>query len=279
MKEIINHKTDHVKIPFKNYIPFWLGKKLRGGIQKFLGFYYKGELFYCPYCNNSFRKFLPGGFTFPVLYEKQIVGGGYRENLICPRCFSKDRDRLIYLFFKEKTTVFKEKQRMFHVAPEGCLRTLLTSFPKIEYVPGVKYLEGYYYDRITNLVDITELPYNDDSFDSVICSHVLEHIRDDKKAIKELFRVLKPGGFAILQVPVSKILQVTLENPAIVSPEEREKVYGQFDHVRIYGHDFKARIESAGFTVKLFNPVREKWYNDIEKYALNPEEDLIVGYK
>jgi len=268
-----------MNIPFKNYIPFWLGKKLRGGMQKFLGFYYKGNMFYCPYCKNSFRKFLPGVFNFPVLYEKQVVGGGYRENLICPRCYSKDRDRLFYLFLKDKTTIFKEEQKIFHVAPEGCLRTLLTSLPNIECTAGVKYLEGYYYDRMTNLVDITELPYEDDFFDAVICSHVLEHIPDDKKAIKEVFRVLKPGGFAILHVPISKILQITFEDSSIDSPEEREIAFGQFDHVRIYGQDFKTRVENVGFTLRLFNPYKEKWYDDIEKYALNPEEDLFVAYK
>jgi hypothetical protein len=268
-----------VKLPFKNYIPFWLGKKLRGGTQKFLGFYYKGDLFYCPFCKNHFRKFLPGGFNFPVLTEKQIVGGGYRENLICPRCYSKDRDRLIYLFLKNKTTIFREKQKVFHVAPEGWLKTLLTSLPNIEYMAGVKYLEGYYYDRRTNLVDITNLPYEDCFYDAIICSHVLEHIQNDKKAISELYRILKPGGFAILQVPLSKTLKETYEDPSVVSPDERENVFGQFDHVRIYGQDYRQKIENAGFILRLYNPVREKWSDDIAKYALNPDEDLYVAYK
>jgi len=268
-----------MKVPFKKHIPFWLGKKLRGGLQKFLGFYYQGNLFFCPFCNNNFRKLLPGGFNFPVLKEKKIIGGGYRENLICPRCYSKDRDRLIYLFLRNKTTIFKEKQKVFHVAPEGCLRTMLTSLPYIKYMAGVKYLEGYYYDRRTNLVDITCLPYEDDSFDAIICSHVLEHIHDDKKALHELYRVLKPGGFAILQVPISKSLEVTFEDPTVTSAEERERLFGQFDHVRIYGQDYEKKVENAGFILRLYNPVREKWSDDIEKYALNPDEDLFVAYK
>jgi len=140
-------------------------------------------------------------------------------------------------------------------------------------------MEGYYYSRMTNLIDITNLPFEDDIFDAIICSHVLEHIQNDKKAISELFRILKPGGFAILQVPISKILETTFEDPSVILPEERKKIFGQFDHVRIYGQDFKTRIEEAGFILKLFNPIKEKLCDNIEKYALNPDEDLYVAYK
>jgi len=268
-----------VKIPFKNYIPFWLGKKLRGGLQKTSGLYFSGKTVFCPFCNRTYRKFLPGGYHFPVLQEKQVIGGGYRLNNVCPRCYSIDRHRLVYLFLTKKMNISVSRLKIFHVAPEGCLRIFLSGLPNIDYTSGVKYLEGYYYARMTNLVDITNLPFEEGIFDAVICNHVLEHIPDDKKALDEIYRILKPGGFAILQVPFSKILVNTIEDPSIVTPEGREQAFGQFDHVRIYGQDYRLRVESAGFTLKTYNPTTEKWFDDIEKYAINPEEDLFVAYK
>ncbi len=268
-----------MNIPFKKYIPFWLGKKLRGGLQKVKAMIYSGTAYYCPYCKNSFRKFLPGGFDLPVLFEKQIVGAGYRKNNVCPRCYSLDRDRLIYLFLQEKTNIFTAKISVFHVAPEGCLRALLSSLPNIRYKAGVKYLEGYYYDQKTNLIDITNIPFKDDDFDVIICNHVLEHIPDDTKAMHEIYRILKPGGWAILQVPVSKILKETYEDFAITKPEEREEAFGQFDHVRIYGQDYASCLEKIGFRVLVHNPAKDKWPVDFSKLAINPDENLYVAYK
>ena len=240
---------------------------------------YAGSEYHCPYCKRNFRKFKPGGFDLPVLFEKHIVGGGYRKNNVCPRCYSLDRDRLIYLFLQEKTNIFKEKLSVFHVAPEGCIRALLSSMSNIKYRAGVKYLEGYYYDQKTNLVDITKIPFKDNEFDVVICNHVLEHILDDRVAMKELYRVLKPGGWAILQVPVSITSAETFEDASITEQADRERVFGQFDHVRIYGRDYPARLEQAGFKVKIHNPSRDRWPIEITKFAINPEEDLYVAYK
>ncbi|MCK9204107.1 MAG: methyltransferase domain-containing protein [Bacteroidales bacterium] len=268
-----------MKFVLKKYIPFWLGRKIRGSYQKINGFLYTGNSCFCPFCNKSFRKFLPGGIDLPVLYEKQIVGAGYRLNDVCPRCYSLDRDRLVYIFLKEKTTVFTSPIKLFHVAPEGCIRALLSSRHNITYVPGVKYLEGYYYSRQTNLLDITNIPYSDNAFDVIICNHVLEHIPDDLLAIKELYRILKPGGWAILQVPISKVLQTTFEDDTQITKQDRERAFGQFDHVRIYGQDYKARLESAGFVVKPFNPGKENIQGKYRNYAINPDEDLFVAYK
>ncbi len=268
-----------MNFPFKKYIPFWLGKKLRGVLQKVSALFYSGTAVHCPYCQKSFSKFLPGGFDLPVLFEKEVVGAGYRTNNVCPRCYSLDRDRLIYLFLQEKTNMFSAKLSVFHVAPEGCIRALLTDLPNISYHAGVKYLEGYYYDLKTNLIDITNAPFGDDEFDVIICNHVLEHIPEDWKAMREIYRMLKPGGWAILQVPISKILKETFEDPSIVKPEDRERVFGQFDHVRIYGQDYQSRLENAGFTVKVHNPFRDKWSVDIKKFAINPDENLYIAYK
>jgi len=268
-----------MKTALKKLVPYWLGKKLRGGYQKISALWFSGSQYQCPYCGRSFRKFLPGGFDLPVIYEKKIIGAGFRQNDVCPRCYSLDRDRLVWLFLKEKTNIFTAPFRIFHVAPEGCLRAMLSGLPNIRYESGVKYLEGYYYDRNTNLLDITAIPFEEESYDVVICNHVLEHIPNDQQAMREIYRILKPGGWAILQVPISAILQETYENPSITSPEDREKHFGQFDHVRIYGQDYPKKLERAGFMVKRLNPTRDKWRPDIAKFAVNPDEDLFVAYK
>jgi len=266
----------------KKVIPFWLGKKLRGTYQKFLGFYYKGNKYYCPYCKHSFKKMLPDGFDLPVIKEKHIIGSGYRKNCTCPRCFSKDRDRLIYLFLKNKTEIFSSHNKILHIAPEAWLKELFQRIPDIDYTSGVKKISpmGYYYDRMIREVDITNLEMKDNLYDVVICNHVLEHIIDDEIAISEIYRVLKPGGWAILQVPISASLEKTYEDSSIISKRGREMHFGQFDHVRIYGQDYPKRLEQAGFKVERVNPIKDAWgIKNIDKYAINPEEDLFIAYK
>jgi len=268
-----------VQSQFKKFIPFWLAKRLRGAYQKISAFILRGNTYYCPYCGYSFKKFRPGVIDLPVIREKHIIGAGYRLNIVCPRCYSLDRDRLIYLYLRMQTDIFKSSLKVFHVAPEGCIRALLNRIPNIDYTAGMKYHEGYYYDRNTNKLDITDLQFEDNAFDVIICNHVLEHIREDLKAIGELYRVLKPGGWAILQVPISKILETTFEDPSVTTPEGRENIFGQFNHFRIYGQDYQSRLNSQGFIVKKINPYNDRWDIDLDKFAINPEEDLYIAYK
>jgi SAM-dependent methyltransferase len=263
----------------KEILPFWLAKKLKGAYQKLSGLAFRGQNYYCPYCNNSFRKLRPGGIDLPVIYEKQIIGAGYRLNDVCPRCNSLDRDRLIYLYLTLKTNIMTAPLKVFHVAPEGCIRAMLSVLPNITYEAGMKYHQGFYYDKNTTILDISKLEFEDDTFDVIICNHVLEHIEDDLKAIGELYRVLKPGGWAILQVPISRVLETTFEDPAVRTPEEREKIFGQFDHVRIYGQDYPKRLENRGFIVARHNPYRDKWPAELDRFAINPEEDIFIAYK
>jgi len=121
-------------------------------------------------------------------------------------------------------------------------------------------------------LDITNIPFKDDSFDAILCSHVLEHIADDRKAMHELFRVLKPRGWAILQSPVNQKSSRTFEDPSVVSPEDRERIFGQHDHVRIYGRDYTDRLQSAGFTVKLDGYVKELGSDIIKRCSLKEDE-------
>jgi predicted SAM-dependent methyltransferase len=233
-----------------------------------------GRKFECPICSNSFRKLVPGGLAFPVIYEKKIIGAGYNENLYCPICWSNDRDRLLFLFLVSKTKMFHAPLKLLHVAPEPSLQKVFTMSKNIEYVSV---------DLNSPLaqikMDITNINMEDEIFDVIICNHVLEHIEDDASAMKELYRVLKFGGFAILQVPISHEIDKTYEDPRIVNPSDREKAFGQGDHVRIYGKDYFARLEKAGFEVTSYNLFNEMTLLEVRKYRLDPNERLFICLK
>lgn len=162
-----------------------------------------------------------------------------------------------------------------HIAPEKNLQKILKSFSHIKYISG---------DLNPSMdcdirLDITDINFEDNFFDVVICSHVLEHIVDDRKAMRELFKVLKPSGEAILQVPISKYNKETFEDISITTLEERERIFGQKDHVRIYGKDYKKRLENVGFKVSLYDIKKDLSIQDIKKYGLNMEEILYVCQK
>ncbi len=268
-----------MKSLIKKLIPFGLAKVLRGIWQRLMSLYYYGRKYECPFCGNTFRKLLDGGFDLPVIKEKEIIGAGRRPNNICPRCYSTDRDRLIYTYLKKYSPIFEEELSVLHIAPSGSLKSLLSSLKNLNYQSGVKYHEGFYYSKNISLIDITELIFKDNSFDVIFCNHVLEHIHDDRKAMGELFRVLKPRGWAILQVPISHLLDKTYENPTITDPKEREAHFGQFDHVRIYGKDYVNRLSEIGFRVKEFIPSTKIKEKNIERFAINKNEILFVVFK
>lgn len=215
--------------------------------QAFLKVRYRGRKYYCPVCRSHTRLQQPLGFDFPVIVEKQIVGGGIRTAL-CPVCASSDRIRLLYLFLQNKTPLFTDKIRLLHFAPEPALQQIIEKYRNVNYLTA-----DLYQENVMEKIDITAIPHPDNSFDAVLCNHVLEHIPDDAKAMSELYRVLKPGGWAILQVPFSKVLDKTFEDPTVTSEAERERVFGQKDHVRIYGKDYPARLRAAGFRVTPFD--------------------------
>lgn len=167
----------------------------------------------------------------------EIVGGGFRKNGLCPVCKSSDRERLL-IYALGKLMLPIKNYKILHIAPETMLCKYITSHKPISYIKGDKFAQGYNYPKDTIYLDITNLPFEDNLFDLMICNHVLEHVIDEKKALSELHRVLSPGGLAIIQVPLSLKLENTLEDERINSDELREKFYGQKDHVRLYGLDF-----------------------------------------
>lgn len=216
--------------------------------------FYSGQQFICPCCGGHFRKFLPCGVN-------------PRPNAKCPKCGSLERHRLVWLYLKEKTNLFNENLKMLHIAPEILFAKRFSHTPNIDYISA---------DLSSPLamvkMDITNIEYEENYFDVILCNHVLEHVIDEQKAMKELLRVLKPNGWAILQVPLDSKRDKTFEDPTIVLPEDRERLFGQDDHVRVYGRDYKNRLEKAGFTVKVDSYVRELGSDMVSRYRLPDEE-------
>lgn len=229
----------------------------------------------CPLCGGNFSSFFPTGHDLPVLMEKRVIGAGYRLNASCPYCHSKERDRLIFLYLKQVCPwVFSEEITLLHVAPEPRLADKLRGARNISYVSAD--LNSPMADE---RMDTTDIQKPDNSFEVIICNHVLEHVEDDRKAMAEFFRLLKPGGFAILQVPISYLLDVTYEDFSIRDGDGRERAFGQNDHVRIYGQDYPRRLEQAGFIVSAVSPEEFLDAGSVTSYCLVPEEKLFIGAK
>lgn len=238
-------------------------RKIRQALDKHIRLYaLRGNNVHCFCCEGDFVTFLPGGVK------------SKRPNALCPRCGSLERHRLLWQYLKTQTNLFATPARLLHVAPEQLFYEIFSTYPTIEYVPCAKFGEGYEdkYPKGTQNIDITEIDLPDNSFDIIICSHVLEHIPDDLKAMQELYRVLKPKGWGILQVPLDTSRDVTYEDFSITDPREREKAFGQRDHVRIYGNDYIDRLASAGFQVKKDNFAYQFSFEDQFKYGIIPED-------
>jgi len=236
--------------------------------------FYHGTRYECPLCRGRFRKLLASGLDLPVFREQHIIGGGYRRNSLCPRCHASDRERLIFLYLKQKTTLFRDPAKVLHVAPERNLQR------KLKNCSSIKYVSADLDSPLAQLrMDITHICLGANTFDIVICNHVLEHVPDDGKAMTEIFRVLRPGGWAILQVPISLTLGCTFENSSIRSPEERERLFGQHNHVRIYGQDYERRLQRAGFCVEKYSFVKDFGESKSEFYGLLKDEILFVCRK
>jgi len=229
----------------------------------------------CPFCNYSSNELSVIGSDLPVLIQKQVIGGGTRKGG-CNNCGSTDRERLIFVYLKEKVKIFNQDKNksILHIAPEYNLSAKLLEFHFNNYVCGDLFTEGFDYPPYVQNIDILNIPFCDNTFDVIICNHVLEHIPNDLHAMKELQRVLKIGGQAILQVPISKNSAVTFEDFSITDSEERLKAFGQFDHFRIYGQDYVDRLTESGFKVNRVN-ISRKYI----RFGLNIDEDIFIGIK
>ena len=259
----------------KSYIP----KPIIGIIYKYLRFlrlfFFKGNNFFCPICKFKASKFLPYGKDYEAIKKFEIIGMGFRKNAICPNCFSKDRERLFFLFLQklinEKSINYSSK--IIHFSPE----------PSLERNFFRKNFSNYFTaDIIKNksdfIIDLQNFNFEEKNFDLVICNHVLEHIEDDNIALENIYSILKPGGLAILQVPLSTIIDIDFKKEGVASDIERLKFYGQSDHVRIYSEkNFLQKIKKIGFSINVNEMISEK--NNLPSYGLNKKEKVIFATK
>lgn len=233
--------------------------------------------FYCPYCIGFWNSFDEHGFEFSILKEVDIIGGGKR-NHVCPNCSSTDRLRMIYSYVESKTNFLNASKsfKILHIAPERLLMELFNQNKNNDYIAIDKFNHG----GDIKYGDITNLDFDDNSFDLVICNHVMEHIEKDLIAMKELNRVLKKKGLAILQIPYSETLSKSKEDYSITDPQKREENFGQDDHVRIYSlKDYKERLIQCNFKTEFISPFSETWKLNPTKLGLNKREKLLLAYK
>lgn len=234
--------------------------------------YYFGINHKCVYCNSFLNKLLPHGLDLPVLNTYNVIGGKRRENNKCPICRSNDRERLLYFYYQNiMMPSLKNGTTLLHIAPEFNFANTLKSNKNIVYTSGDKYEKGYENSYKAEYIDICDTKLPEHSFDYIICNHVLEHVVSYQMALAEIKRILKPGGKAILQVPIGKLLKVTIEDTTLTSEKEREERFGQYDHVRLFGQDYSKILKEAGFSVREFKS-GELCNNQEKKYALNPDE-------
>ena len=221
-----------------------------------------GRRYTCPCCGWRLRAFTHGGASF-----KQRPAG------YCPRCNAKARHRRNWLYLEQNTNLFSDRLRLLHVAPKYSLSRRFVCMPNLDYF-GLD-LDGR--PHICLKADISAIPTISDAFDAIICIHTLEHVTNDRKAIKELFRVLKPGGWAIITVPI-RLDRETYEDPTITAPEERKRAFGEEQHVRFYGYDLTQRLEECGFHVQL-DLGKDIDQHTKDKYGLLDDENVFYCTK
>ena len=245
-----------------NTIPRPLIIRLSYIARPILIFFLRGNKFTDPIDGKSFKNFLSYG------YEKQ------RDNVLSPSTLSLERHRLLWLYLQNETDFFSAKKKVLHFAPEQCF---LKRFRKLD---NLNYTTTDLLSPIADVkADICDLPFEDNSYDTILCNHVLEHIPDDSKAMKELFRVLKPGGYGIFQIPQDLNRETTFEDNTITDKAERAKIFGQYDHVRVYGRDYFDKLRSIGFKVEEVDYTASLSTEEIEKYCLAKGEIIPVIYK
>jgi len=233
-------------------------------VRPIIAWYLKGDRFTDPIDGKSFRKFLPYGY------------GKQRENALSPSTLSLERHRLMWLFLKDETNFFtsENKLKVLHIAPEQCFLDIFRKQQNLEYITSD--IESPIADV---KADICNLPFKESEFDVVFCNHVLEHITNDTKAMQELYRVLKTGGFGIFQIPGDLFRDTTFEDNTITDRKERAQIFGQYDHVRVYGRDYFKKLRAIGFKVDEVDYTKKIAPKKLKRFCLMQDEILPVCYK
>lgn len=234
-----------------NLIPRPLLIRLSYWVRPLIALSLKGKNFTDPIDGKSFRSFLPYGYENP------------RENVLSPSTLSLERHRLLWLYLKNETDFFTKTHQVLHFAPEQAF------YKRFRGMQNIAYTTTDLNSPLADVkADICNLPFEDNAFDVILCNHVLEHIPNDTKAMQELYRVMKPGGWGIFQIPQDLKRENTFEDDTITDKKERAKIFGQYDHVRIYGRDYFDKLRSVGFTVEEVDYTSVLPKEDVEKYRL-----------
>ena len=259
----------------KSYIP----KPIIGIIYKYLRFlrlfFYKGNNFFCPICKFKASKFLSYGKDYEAIKKFKIISMGFRKNAICPNCFSKDRERLLFLFFSyfKNKLYINENSSILHFSPE---KTLTNYFFRKHFT---NYKTSDFFDKKANFkIDLENTLNHEKKYDLIICNHVLEHIHNDSQALDNINNLLKNGGHAILLTPYSELIDDDIYLGKSLTNKQKLEFYGQNDHVRVYSKkNLIKKIEYAGFDLKLMK--REDFCSINKKMGLIEEEKIFLAKK
>lgn len=256
----------------KKFIKFILNAFPRPFLQRaagwtvpILGLFYIGRGRECPLCGCRRRRFLPYGYVVS------------RADALCPRCLALERHRLLWLYLERETRLTAELPRLLHVAPEvSLMRKLRRAYRSVP----ERYVTADLESPLADMhFDIQHIPLPDGSFDAVICNHIMEHVEDDRRAMRELHRILRAGGRGIVLAPVDYGRAATFEDDSITDAAERTRIFGQYDHRRIYGRDYADRLRGAGFEVEERDYAAEVPPRERELYALPSADRLYIVRK
>ncbi|MBR5493193.1 MAG: methyltransferase domain-containing protein [Alistipes sp.] len=248
-----------------NLIPRPVLQRVAGWIVPVVGLLYLGKGKQCPLCGCQRRKFLPYGYVTS------------RENALCPNCLSLERHRLLWLWLVRESDIGRGAMalpKMLHIAPEVAL---MRKFKKMYASTPDRYVTADLESPLADMhFDVQQIPLEAESFDAIICNHIMEHVEDDGKALKELYRIMRRGGWGVILSPVELEREKTFEDDTITDPAERTRIFGQYDHRRIYGRDYAARLREAGFEVYDIDYKNELSKAEQELYALPADHLYIV---
>ncbi len=245
-----------------NHIPRrWLQRMAGWGVP-ILGLFYLGRARRCPMCGCRRRRFLPYGYVTS------------REDALCPKCLSLERHRMIWLWLERNTGLFSERPTLLHIAPEV---SLMRHFKRI-----YKGTDGYITADLESPLadmhfDVQSIPMDDCSVDVIICNHLLEHVEDDRRAMSELYRIMRPGGWGIMIVPEDRSRATTFEDDTITDKAERTRLFGQYDHRRLYGRDYDDRLRSVGFKVERIAFAATLSASEQRLYSVGSDDIVVVS--
>ena len=248
-----------------NLIPRPVLQRVAEWIVPLVGLLYVGKGKQCPLCGCQRRKFLPYGYVTS------------RENALCPNCLSLERHRLLWLWLLRESDIGRGAMalpKMLHIAPEVAL---MRKFRKMYANDAERYVTADLESPLADIhFDVQQIPLEDESFDCVICNHIMEHVEDDGKALGEIYRIMRRGGWGVILSPVELEREKTFEDDTITDRAERTRIFGQYDHRRIYGRDYAERLRAAGFEVYDIDYKNELSKAEQELYALPADHLYIV---